>query len=283
MQAHRAARDYYDGRYALNHKIKLTMNHSSISFTVVVLAFLVAVPACGQAPSQTVTPSQSIQRPQELPKQSAMRALRDGEYQAAQKHAKQILEEDPSLDDQLFAADTLLRSGDSETAVIWFDRYVKERPRAKPYLWQRGIALYFVGRYSDAAQQFEVHREVNPHDVENAAWHYLCVARAESVEKADEMLLPAPNDPRPPMAEVQEMFRSGDSESVVKRMDSFEETSGSGKSARFYGDFYLGMYADAHGKIKLARKHLDRCAETAPRHYMGDIARVYAKHLSKHR
>ena len=60
----------------------------------------------------------------------------------------------------------------------------KAVPDEAPYLWQRGIALYYAGRYDDCRRQFESHRSVNPDDVENAAWHFLCVARAESPAKA---------------------------------------------------------------------------------------------------
>ena len=65
-----------------------------------------------------------------------------------------------------------------------FDSLAKAAPERAPYLWQRGIALYYAGRYEDCRRQFESHRAVNPDDVENAAWHFLCVARDESPAKA---------------------------------------------------------------------------------------------------
>src|SRR5688572_14783931 len=58
-----------------------------------------------------------------------------------------------------------------------FDELVKLAPASAPQLWQRGIALYYAGRYKDCRTQFESHRTVNPNDVENAVWHFLCVAR----------------------------------------------------------------------------------------------------------
>jgi lipoprotein NlpI len=67
-----------------------------------------------------------------------------------------------------------------EESVAGFDRVIKLAPNAAPQLWQRGIAQYYVGRYKECRQQFELHRTVNPNDVENAAWHFLCVARAEN-------------------------------------------------------------------------------------------------------
>src|SRR4029078_7815766 len=75
------------------------------------------------------------------------------------------------------------------------------------YRGRRGIALYYAGRYADCRRQFESHRSVNPDDVENAAWHFLCVARAASPEKARAALLPVGPDARVPMREVYEMFR----------------------------------------------------------------------------
>ena len=49
-----------------------------------------------------------------------------------------------------------------------FDEVAALRPNAAPQLWQRGIALYYAGRYESCREQFESHRTVNPGDVENA-------------------------------------------------------------------------------------------------------------------
>ena len=77
-----------------------------------------------------------------------------------------------------------------------FDSFVKLVPASAPQLWQRGIALYYAKRYKDCREQFESHRTVNPNDVENAVWHFLCVARQESPEKAKAALLPVGPDSR---------------------------------------------------------------------------------------
>ncbi len=99
------------------------------------------------------------------------------------------------------------RSGRIEESVAGFDRLVKLAPDALPQLWQRGIALYYAGRFKDCRAQFESHRTVNPNDVENAAWHFLCVARAESPAKAKAALLPVGPDSRVPMSQIYQMFR----------------------------------------------------------------------------
>jgi lipoprotein NlpI len=177
------------------------------------------------------------------------------------------------------AGDLYLRAGRVEPATQQFNRYVKEQPRQLPYLWQRGISLYFTGDYDEATEQFEVHRTVNPNDVENAAWHFLCVAKSQSVEQAKQLVLPAPGDPRPPMKEVLEMLSSGDREAVIARVEALPIGSDDRKSAAFYADFYLGLYADALGETKTAQKYLTRAAKDAPHNYMGDVARVYAGYL----
>jgi lipoprotein NlpI len=70
-----------------------------------------------------------------------------------------------------------------------FDQVARMVPDLAPQLWQRGIALYYAERYQDCREQFESHRRVNPDDVENAAWHFLCVAKLESPEAARSALL----------------------------------------------------------------------------------------------
>ncbi|MFM8703883.1 MAG: hypothetical protein ACKOHG_08440, partial [Planctomycetia bacterium] len=77
----------------------------------------------------------------------------------------------------------------AESARV-FDRLVAAVPMAEPELWQRGLALYYAERFDDGARQFEVHRTVNPNDVENAAWHFLCVARLAGPRAALARLLP---------------------------------------------------------------------------------------------
>ncbi len=187
----------------------------------------------------------------------------------------------PSPREMMLAADIFLRCGEPEKAVEWYDKYLKTAPDQLPYLWQRGIALYFAGDYEKGVSQFEVHRRVNPNDVENAAWHFLCVAKAKSMEEAKRVVLPAPKDPRVPMEEVLTMLSTGDTESVQERMDATAPGSRQRTEADFYGNFYLGLYADAQGKTANALKLMQLSATDVPHHYMGDVARVYVDYLKQ--
>ena len=117
-------------------------------------------------------------------------------------------------------------------SVAGFDTLARIDPGQAPQLWQRGIALYYAGRYKDCRLQFESHRTVNPNDVENAAWHFLCVARGESVQAARAALLPVGPDSRAPMRQVYEMFRG------TLKPDEVLAAAGSRPESQFYAHLY---------------------------------------------
>jgi lipoprotein NlpI len=162
-------------------------------------------------------------------------------------------------------------SGRVVESAAGFDQLVKVAPSIAPQLWQRGIALYYAGRYDDCRKQFELHRTVNPDDVENAAWHFLCVARAESPMRARAALLPVGPDTRVPMRQVYEMFRGTlTPESVLQ--------AGTQLQGQFFARLYVGLYFEAMGDRARAIEHLtvaaaDRFADAGG--YMHTVARVH--------
>jgi lipoprotein NlpI len=154
-----------------------------------------------------------------------------------------------------------------------FDEAAKLIPQEAPYLWQRGIALYYAGRYTDCRRQFESHRTVNPDDVENAAWHFLCVAREQTPEKAGAALLPVGPDPRPPMREVYQMFRGALTPQDVLK------AAGNSPSAQFYAHLYIGLYAEAVARKDIALKHITEAAADRYATVGGYMHMVAAVHL----
>jgi lipoprotein NlpI len=144
--------------------------------------------------------------------------------------------------------------GRVKESVVGFDRVAALAPQAAPQLWQRGIALYYVGRYDDCRKQFESHRTVNPNDVENPAWHFLCVAHAESPQKARAALLPVGPDQRSPMREVYEMFKG------TMTPDAVLAAGGQSLSARFFAELYVGLYYEATGNRAMGLAHLKAAA-----------------------
>ena len=145
-------------------------------------------------------------------------------------------------------------SGRVKESVVGFDRVAALVPDAAPQLWQRGIALYYVGRYDDCRKQFESHRTVNPNDVENPAWHFLCVAHAESPQRARAALLPVGPDQRSPMREIYEMFKGTMTPEAVLKAGS------QSPSGRFFADLYVGLYYEATGNTSAGVTHLKAAA-----------------------
>lgn len=210
----------------------------------------------------------------------ANRALDRGDYTLAERRADEMLKASDDAVVKRAVGDIYLRAGKPKKALEQFEAYLETAPGQLPFLWQRGIAQYFVGDFKGGVKQFEVHRTVNPNDVENAAWHFLCLAKADSFEKAGQMVLPAPGDRRLPMTEVQQMLSSGDTQSVIDKIEA-QTGPANKREAEFYGYFYLGLYADAKGNRETALDWMQKSAKEAPRGYMGDVARVYAKFLAE--
>ena len=146
-------------------------------------------------------------------------------------------------------------AGRIAAAADGFDQVARVQPASAPQLWQRGIALYYAGRYQDCRRQFESHLTVNPSDVENAAWHFLCVARAESTEAALAALLPVGPDPRRPMREIYEMFSGRMTPQAVL------SAAGGQPLARFYAHLYRGLYHEALGRSEAAREEIFLAAD----------------------
>jgi lipoprotein NlpI len=170
------------------------------------------------------------------------------------------------------------RSGRVAESVEGFDNLIKLAPDAAPQLWQRGIALYFVGRYKDCRTQFELHRTVNPDDVENAAWHFLCVARGESPASAKSALLPVGPDSRVPMREIYEMFRGALTPEEVVR------AAGARPDGQFYAQLYVGLYFEALGNRSRALEHIKDAAQSryaAVGGYMHDVAKIDLEYLQR--
>ena len=149
------------------------------------------------------------------------------------------------------------QSGRIEESVAGFDRLAKMEPEALPQLWQRGIALYYAGRFKDCRAQFESHRTVNPNDVENAAWHFLCVARAESPAKAKAALLPVGPDSRVPMGQIYQMLRG---ELTVEQV---LKAGGTQPEGQFYAELYCGPLPGGAGQRRAgAEAHSQRCCRS---------------------
>lgn len=160
-------------------------------------------------------------------------------------------------------------------------------------LWQRGISLYYVGRFEEGAMQFRNDIDINPNDTEEAIWTALCEARGGAnggleAARAKGFVVPAVGeDPRSTMREVYTLFKGGSGADVAKlaleqlagqirRTEASENDAADG----FYAALYLGLFAEACGDAQAAKGWIQLALTSAYADgsidYMVDVARVHA-------
>jgi len=190
----------------------------------------------------------------------------------------QVLKLDPAVPDAWqHRGGEHFKLGHIKESLADFDKFLELSPQTAPQHWQRGISLYFAGRFEEGRKQFESHQTVNSNDVENAVWHFLCVARTNGIEKARAALIPIKGDARVPMMEVHALFAGKlKPEDVLKAATAGNPAPPQLKGRMFYAHLYLGLYFEARGDDKRAREHITKAAtEYQTGDYMGDVARVH--------
>ena len=159
-----------------------------------------------------------------------------------------------------------------------FDQVIEAVPQAKPQLWQRGLTLYYAKRYQDSRDQFETHQTANSNDVENAAWHFLCVARLEGVDAARKALIPIEGDTRVPMKQIHALFAGTGTVEAVLTAAGEGDDSPLRRNHLCYAHLYLGLYFEALGDDTKAKDHILKAAtDYEMDHYMGKTAITHAK------
>lgn len=194
---------------------------------------------------------------------------------------------------RLFAAEPsprdLVRKGSEEflagnltNSVHSFEQAIELQPEIKPHLWQLGIAYYYAERFAEGRDLFESHQKVNPQDVENAVWHFLCVARLEGLEAARKKFIAISADARVPMKEVHSLFAGLGSEQAVLDASNAVVNETSRKNSLCYAHLYLGLYDEARGQHIPSQEHMSKAAKDFRQgHYMGQVAQIHLSLRSK--
>ncbi len=218
------------------------------------------------------------------PKDSELRLLRASAHDLLDKHKEavadysRVLELDPKNADALDRRGSAnFKAGRIPESVADFDAYLKLRPKEFEGHWRRGISLYYAGKFDEARKQFEGYEKVDTNDVENAVWHFLCVARKDGVEKARKSILKIGRDRRVPMMIVYDLFQGkAKPDDVLKACEEGDPDEKQKNYRLFYAHLYLGLYAEVNSEPKLALKHLTESASKPKVHpYMNDVARVH--------
>lgn len=207
----------------------------------------------------------------------ASRQLAEEAYSEAHRLAAEAAKMSPDSAGVLQnAAEIMYLAGYSKDSLPLFDRVVELVPRRAPQNWQRGIALCSCGDFERGAEQFKTHHDVNPDDVENSAWYFLCVAKTKGIEAARETVIPSRGDSRQPMMSVLKMLKGElEPEQVITATEALKLQGTALKTAKFYADLYVGLYHDSLGQEKLAVEALRRSQSHGISGYMVSTARVY--------
>jgi lipoprotein NlpI len=173
-------------------------------------------------------------------------------------------------------AESAFAQGRLADAVAGFDALATLVPSVAPYLWERGVALYFLGQYDQCAAQFASYHAIDAHDLENASWLFLCRARAASIDQARATQPPAGPDPRVMRTEIYDLFRG------KLTPDEVLDAAGDTAIAQFYAHVYVGLYLELMGDRAGARQQLLLASSERYREYggfMNVVARVHARAL----
>ena len=208
-------------------------------------------------------------------------ALQDGKADEALGEMDAAIKSRPDSPQLLSIRGSLrFRSGKIAESILDFDKCIELSPEIKPFLWQRGIALYYAERFKDGLEQFSVHREVNPNDVENAFWHFLCNVRLNGLEVARKEVLLAGHDGRVPLMQVQQLIQGKlTPDGVIAACEKGGAGTSGQKLSRFYGYLYIGLYYDALMETDKAKQWLEKCLEQEVDSYMADVAKIHLKML----
>ena len=172
-------------------------------------------------------------------------------------------------------------AGRIKKSVADFDMAVKLDPKREPWHWRRGISYYYAGEFEKGKKQFEGYQTVDSSDVENATWRYLCMARLSGAAEASKAILKIGDDRRVPMRQIYDLYAGKlKPEDVLKAATAGKPPPPALNMRLFYAHLYLGLYYEAAGREKLARKHLYKAADDHRiGHYMWDVAHVHANIL----
>ena len=181
----------------------------------------------------------------------------------------------------------LFAEGDAAASARAFDGAWEAAPvQVRRRLWQRGISLYYSGRFAEGADQFREDAVANAGDSEEAIWCFLCEAQSLGPRAARERFVQTSGtDPRPLLRAARAAFEAGTGhESILASAPPagrLATVAPRGLKDLFYATLYAGLYCEAEGRDAEARDLLTTAAEMKYANrsgdYMGAVARVHCK------
>ncbi len=241
---------------------------------------MLCISACSQQETnQTKSPSSL-----EQVHQSVLQQFEAGDYELALRGVDQLCQRAPAdIRFQLLKGELAFASNHIADSISAYDFAIELYPPIEPRLWQRGLALYYAGRFEDGVKQFETHQTVNSQDVENAVWHLLCAARVSDVEQGRKNLIPIEHDTRVPMSQVYEMFAGRMEPAEVMAAAELPTPQAPVGSANhnlqlYFAHLYIGLYWEMLDKPDQALTEMKAAEKVNPlgkSDFMGRVASVH--------
>lgn len=173
-------------------------------------------------------------------------------------------------------------------ALAVFDALYEGSPPLRPTLWQRGLSLFYAGRFAEGSAQFRLDVAYNGADAEEALWAFLCDARGPGgFAGARAGMLAVGADPRPVLRCALAVFRGAAPLADLRAAGALGGAH-DGFYAALYEALYLEVCAAEEGggegpaRAALARALASPYAAAAggsagrARDYMVDVALVHA-------
>lgn len=182
---------------------------------------------------------------------AARKHLSEGRYTDSIKITEELTREFPGKTTyQFLLGEAAFMVGAVERSSDVFNRLIEINPKMKSSLWQRGLALYYAGKFEEGVDQFTVHQTVNTQDVENSVWHLMCQARTIGIEEARKQMIPIQFDTRPAMTEIHQMFAGKlQPEDVLEAAKSaIVSDAQQTKVNLYYAHLYTGLYYEMIGQ-----------------------------------
>uniref|UniRef100_A0A0G4HC00 Uncharacterized protein n=1 Tax=Chromera velia CCMP2878 TaxID=1169474 RepID=A0A0G4HC00_9ALVE len=170
--------------------------------------------------------------------------------------ARAQAETDLGLDPRSYVTRGMERfqKGDIEGSLSDFNLALRLRPPIKPYLWQRGLSLYYAREFQKGAEQFRSDVEVNPSDSEEAVWTFLCEAQVYGFDYARDHMLSVNRDSRDYMRKTLEMFRGTATPAELEQLRRKDDIHD------FYGALYLALFYEAKGDPAKSLRYMQQAA-----------------------
>lgn len=202
-----------------------------------------------------------------------------GNYQAAIDSGEKVLKQMPDNSGLLIHLGSChFMLGQMDQAIQYYDRVIEIDADLKPQLWQRGLALYYAGKFKEGQEQFESHQNYNTQDVENAVWHMLCHKQTTNLTTARDALIPIQRDTRVPMKQIHQLYAGTADSSDVLAVANAIESKSSRQEALYYAHLYIGLYQEMTGDTEASIQSMQEAKKVCPipdRYLMGKVATVH--------